>query len=269
MTTENIPAHIAERKGPRSAKDLAPEVLYYLNAGKTETRNLVEWLAVDQLALLKLVLNDINHSEWFETFAQALQQLKKPTANSMTRVIGETFGIQTEDKAVYGSLGKHTSDVVRCWACWAQSLHHDSTPNLLEAMKAYAADSHFGVREVVIFATKERLIEDLDKAIEILSGWTSSEDENVRRYAVEALRPVGVWTKKIEEFQKHPVKGLTLMEPLKKDPSKYVRDSVANWINDAAKSDPDWARALIADWTASSDDKHTAYIAKRGLRSLK
>ena len=265
----SLPTHIAERKGPRSSKDLAPEVLEYLNAGKTETRNLVEWLAVDQQALLRLVLDEINQSAWFEIFTQAINQLKKPTANSMTRAIGETFGIQTQDKAIYKQLSQHTSDVVRCWACWAQSLHHDDTVDLLEAMKVYAADGHFGVREVVIFATKERLIEDLDTAINILTGWTNSEDENVRRYAVEALRPVGVWTKKIPEFQKNPAKGIPLLEPLKSDPSKYVRDSVANWINDAAKSNPEWARALISDWTAESDDKYTAYIVKRGLRSLK
>jgi len=265
----SIPQHISERKGPRSSKDLDPEVLDFLNTGQTETRNLIEWLAVDQQVLLRLTLDQIDNYKWYPTFVEAITQIKKPSANSLTRVIGETLGIQTQDEGIYQKLIDHTSDVVRCWACWAQSLHHDDTAELLKAMKGYAADSHFGVREVVIFATKERLIDDLDTAINILSGWTASEDENVRRYAVEVLRPVGVWTKKIADFQDNPSRGLPLIEPLKEDSSKYVRDSVANWINDAAKSDPDWAQDLIADWTSKSDSKETAYIAKRGLRSLK
>lgn len=265
----SIPNHILERKGPRSSKDLNPEVLDFLNTGQTETRNLIEWLAVDQQALLRLTLDQVNNYQWYPTFVEAISQLKKPTANSLTRVIGETLGIQTDDPSIYQSLRSHTSDVVRCWACWAQSLHHDDTAALLEAMKVYAADSHFGVREVVIFATKERLIDDLDTAVRILSGWTSSDNENIRRYAAEVLRPVGVWTKKIPELQDNPSKGLKVIEPLKEDSSKYVRDSVANWINDAAKSDPEWAKSLIANWTSKSDNKATAYIAKRGLRSLK
>ncbi len=264
----SIPQHILERKGPRSSKELDPEALDFLNTGKTETRNLIEWLAVDQQVLLRLTLNQIDNYKWYSTFVEAIAQLKKPTANSLTRVIGETLGIQTEDQDIYQLLRKQ-SDVVRCWACWAQSLHHDDTADLLKAMKVYAADSHFGVREVVIFATKERLVDDLDTAIDVLSDWTKSEDENVRRYAVEVLRPVGVWTKKIAEFQDNPSKGLPLIEPLKEDPSKYVRDSVSNWINDAAKSNPDWAKTLVSDWTSKSDNKGTAYIAKRGLRSLK
>ena len=47
---------VRNRKGARSLKDLNPEVIEYLNKGLIETRNLMEWLATDQLALLKLVL---------------------------------------------------------------------------------------------------------------------------------------------------------------------------------------------------------------------
>ena len=58
-----IPQHILDRKGARSLKDLNPEVIEYLNQGLVETKNLMEWLATDQLQLLKLVLKEINKED--------------------------------------------------------------------------------------------------------------------------------------------------------------------------------------------------------------
>lgn len=263
-----IPEHILNRKGARSLKDINPEAIEYLNKGLVETKNLMEWLATDQLGLLKIVLNDIGKPAWFADVEVAVNTQKKPTANSNTKVIGETLGILTKNKEVYDHLKNHTSDLVRCWACWAESTHHDELTNLLKTMKSYAADSHFGVREVVIFASKERMIEDIDKAIKILSTWTKDKDENVRRFAVEALRPVGVWTKKIAAFQENPAKGLPILEPLQSDASKYVRDAVGNWLNDASKSQPDWVQAICANWRKDSPTKETTYIIKRGLRTI-
>lgn len=263
-----IPEHIANRKGARSLKDLNPEVIEYLNAGKIETKNLMEWLATDQLVLLKTILESVDNMDWYVSFEAAVNAQKKPTANSNTKVIGETFAQLTNSASIKANLSGHQSDIVRCWGCWAESLFHDSVDDLLGAMMPYAADLHFGVREVVIFASKERLITDLDKAIEILSGWISDKDENVRRYAVEALRPVGVWTKKIPEFQENPQKGLAILEPLKSDSSKYVRDSVGNWLNDASKSQPEWVKFVCGRWEKESTTKETAYIIKKGLRTI-
>ncbi|RNC85085.1 MAG: DNA alkylation repair protein [Winogradskyella sp.] len=263
-----IPEHIQNRKGARSLKDLNPEVIKYLNKGLIETKNLMEWLATDQLALLKLVLHNLGKRHWHTDFEVAVNAQKKPTANSNTKVIGETLGVLTSDMSIYKTLKTHTSDLVRCWACWAESTHHDSVTDLIKTMQPYAADTHFGVREVVIFASKERMIEDLDTAIDILSKWTSNEDENIRRFAIESLRPVGVWTKKIPAFQESPERGLPLLEPLKSDASKYVRDSVGNWLNDASKSRPDWVKSICSRWEKESKTKETDYIIKKGLRTI-
>ncbi|MEL7004124.1 MAG: DNA alkylation repair protein, partial [Bacteroidota bacterium] len=162
-----IPEHIKNRKGVRSLKDLDPEVLEYLNAGKIQTKNLIEWLATDQLILLKGLLDKLGKSNWYSSFEEAVRNQKKPTANSNTRVIGETFALFTDLTFIKKHLADHTSDVVRCWACWAESLKCDTTETLLNAMKPYAADKHFGLREVVIFASKERLVADLDNAVAI------------------------------------------------------------------------------------------------------
>lgn len=263
-----IPDHILNRKGARSTKDLNPEVIKYLNKGLIETKNLIEWLATDQLVLLKLVLSNLKKEKWYTDFEIAVNAQKKPTANSNTKVIGETFAILSSDIEVYKHLRQHTSDLVRCWACWAESIHHDTIDELLKVMKPYAADTHFGVREVVIFATKERFIKDLPTAIEKLTPWTIDDNENIRRYAVEALRPVGVWTKKISAFQENPKEALPILEPLKSDSSKYVRDSVGNWLNDASKSQPEWTKNICEKWLKESTTKETAYIVKKGLRTI-
>ncbi|WP_420572121.1 DNA alkylation repair protein [Kordia sp.] len=263
-----IPEHITNRKGPRSLKDLNPEVIEYLNKGLIETKNLMEWLATDQLELLKLVLEQLDKLAWFPDFEVAVNAQKKPTANSNTKVIGETLGILTSNTQIYDVLKNHTSDLVRCWACWAESTHHDTVSSLLNAMKVYAADTHFGVREVVIFATKERMMNDLDTSVELLSKWTMSTDENVRRFAVESMRPIGVWTKKIAAFQENPAKALSILTPLQSDTSKYVRDAVGNWLNDASKSQPNWVENLCKQWEKESSTKETAYIIKRGLRTI-
>ncbi|HMO25793.1 MAG TPA: DNA alkylation repair protein, partial [Tepidisphaeraceae bacterium] len=62
--------------------------------------------------------------------------------------------------------------------------------------------------------------------------------------------------------------GRPLLDPLMSDPHKYVQDSVSNWLNDAAKTSPDWVRQFCAAWTRRSPSAATARICKRAQRSL-
>lgn len=263
-----IPENILNRKGVRKVADIPSEVLQLLNTGQIATVNLTEWLAIDQRILLTHFLQAIGKEEWFGNMEAELNTQKKPSANSNAKTIGLAFGQLLNQEGLDQLLGGHPSDVVRCWHCWASSIQQDETSALLEAMKPFAADAHFGIREVVIFATKERLAGDLSTAIPILAQWTKSEDENLRRYAAEVLRPIGVWTKKITALQEDPALALAILTPLLADPSKYVQNAVANWLNDASKSQPEWVKALCEDWKRASDDKATAYIIKRALRTI-
>ncbi|MCH9628678.1 MAG: hypothetical protein S4CHLAM107_04590 [Chlamydiia bacterium] len=172
-----------------------------------------------------------------------------------------------ENQALH--LIDHSSDTVRGWVCYAIGKMNLPLKESLELMRPLADDPHFGVREWAWIALRAHLMEDLEKTLKLLTPFVQSESENLRRFAIEGTRPRGVWCAHFDALKKEPWKALELFEHLYKDPSKYVRLSLGNWLNDASKLHPDWVLSLCEKWQKQSSSPETAHICKRALRSMR
>lgn len=261
-----------KRKGARRIKDIPADVLEQLNRGEIETVNLVEWLAVDQKMLLENLLIESQRIAYLQPVLNQVDTLSKPTINSINQTIGETLfklAIAHNDKDFLATISGHTADLVRCWATY--TIGKDESLSIfdsLEQIKDFAADKHFGVREISWMAIRKKIIDNLKQSIMILAEWTESHDENIRRFATEATRPRGVWSVHIDALKENPRQALAILEPLRSDPAKYVQDSVANWLNDASKTQPHFVQELCDRWLNESDTKETQYIVKKALRTI-
>jgi len=254
---------IKNRKGAQKAVDIPSEVLLLLNAGRIETVNLTEWLAVDHSQLVKSVFPALGiDKNIIEELVCQIHQQKKPSTMNTIKLIGallyEKYANTDLYEPLFNQISTHLSDSVRCYACYLVALH---TEIPLE-------DKHFGVREIIWMALRPEMSEHLDFSIAFLSHWAESEDENIRRFSTEALRPRGVWCAHIEALKEKPEVYLPILDKLKSDKAKYVQDSVGNWLNDASKTRPDFVTALCERWERESPTKETKYIVKKALRTI-
>lgn len=269
-----ITSDILHRKGARKVSDIPHEVLQLLNKGEIPTVNLTEWLAIDHVKLIKYCFPNIGISkEHIVLLVKKIKALKKPTTMSITKLVGPSLYELYKDDVRYPSilekLSTYISDSIRCYAPYLISLNEKlSLREKLNHSKDLIADKHFGIREVVWMALRPEIDKNLTFAISILSEWTSSENENIRRFTTEATRPRGVWCKHIEVLKENPEIGLPILEPLKSDSSKYVQDSVGNWLNDASKTRPDFVIKLCNTWLKESDTTATQKIIKRAKRTI-
>lgn len=244
------------------------ERLSLLNSGQDASGNLAEGLAVDFAVLMAAAVPQVG--------ATALEKMRQTASWGISKrmVLAGELALDAVGRQGFKALAEHRSDTVRGWVCYAlaheYALKNNGEPltNLLDAVRTFADDAHFGVREWVWLAVRPHIAAQPLQAIGHLAGWATAPSERVRRFASESTRPRGVWCAHMNILKENPSLGLPVLEPLKADPSKYVQDSVGNWLNDAAKSQPHWVRALCDQWLAHSPCKATEYICKRALRSL-
>lgn len=257
MNTEN-------RIGYAKVADIPAEVLQALSTGEMSAATLTESLAIDQRVLAAVVFPELD-----EHAVRHIQSLAQLGILKRMKGLGEYLWQRYGERAWKRCLS-HRADVVRGWACFMVGARESlSVPERLEALRPLADDPHFGVREWAWMAVRPHLVAELDLSIQTLQRWAHEDSAYLRRFACEALRPRGVWCAHIAVLKKEPERMLPILQVLHRDDSVYVQDSVANYLNDAAKDQPQWVRSLCAEWqTRSPQDKAVQRVCKRALRSV-
>ena len=263
-----------KRKGSTTTSGVPKEVRNLLDLGLIETVNLAEWLVVDQESLARNLFQKENWGFLLKPLEQSFGLLKIKTAPKKMEVLGIVLAHGLPTKAQFENalrrLKGHRSDIVRSWACFMIGKRSElSLQESLKRIQPLAADGNMSVREAAWLAIRPRIITQLGESLRLLMGFSLHRDENIRRFASEITRPRGVWCNHIPALKDNPELGLPLLEPLRCDDSMYVRNSVGNWLNDASKTKPGWVQDLCKRWEKESPTKETAYIIRRGLRTLR
>jgi 3-methyladenine DNA glycosylase AlkC len=264
--------HLLGRRGAARIALIPPDVLDALNEGLVPTVNLNEFLALDLPRLARNVARDIGLDPAHERIADTLAMLGafKPVKRHehVARALYDLAGARADRDTIAHALATHASDVARSWASQWIAFSGMSLPAKLSSVRRFAADPHFGVREMAWMAVRDEVAGSVDEAIALLQPWARDADPAIRRFASEATRPRGVWCAQVEALKAQPWRGLPLLEPLKADTSRYVQNSVANWLNDASKTQPEWVHEVCERWGAQSRVPETAYILRRALRTV-
>lgn len=254
---------MTKRTGARTKDTVDSDVLRQLNDGVLQAATLSEALAVDFSCLLSNVCPGIGEV--------ATRQIKNAEAMGITkrmelaaRLLSQHLGGKAFDV-----LSRHPSDSVRGWAAF--NVAFDTCLSLegkLEKVRQLADDSHFGVREWSWLALRPAISEDISLSMALLLPWADDDSENIRRFSIESTRPRGVWSKHIQELKDAPQLGAPLLDKVMDDPSRYVQNSCANWLNDAAKHDSKWVFEFCEKWRRRNDSDAVTYVTRRALRNV-
>lgn len=261
------------RKGAVRFADISPRLRSSLSRGEQPTITAVEWMAIDMALLVRSTLPQVGLAEQAERIARVAAAAKDRGVMERTRTIVEALAAELPKgrarSEIMERLSSHPMDSVRNWACWLTQLERPLKPaQRLDATRRFAADPHMAVREFAWMTMRPHLAEDLPLSLKLLGKWATDNDANIRRCAIEVLRPRGVWCAHIAALKSNPAPAEPLLELVKADESLYVRKSAGNWLNDAAKSRPEWVRKIAKRWLRGDPHPHTRWIVKHGLRSL-
>jgi 3-methyladenine DNA glycosylase AlkC len=273
MVNIDILEEIRNRKGPKNLTSVNLTAIKLVNDARIETANLMEWIACDLSSIFKSFIQNelpnLNFADFEDTLEQQAEIKHLKSSKLLARRINDVLLSESDFQLFLEKARSHTSDIVREWAALAVGYRKTWSDDLAFLnIHTFADDSNFGVKELAWMAMRERVIANLEPCISILKPWSLHPSDNIRRFASELTRPNGVWCNHILALKKEPWQAIEILEPLYSDSSLYVRNSVANWLNDASKSHPNWAKEICEAWKKQSNSKETAYIIKRALRTI-
>lgn len=246
------------RRGARHPSLVPPSVLAALHEG-AESVNFMEQIALDQGELL---------ARHYPSLASRADIVRHPKLVTRMRLAADLL-LGTRGSDWPTEAANHISDTVRGWGAMAVGL----APNLpleerLEAVRLYADDHHFGVREWAWLGVRQHIVSEPERALKYLVSWTDDPSERIRRFASESTRPIGVWSPHLPLLKAEPWRGQPLLDALRHDGHSYVQDSVANWLNDASKSQPHWVSTTCRSWGTLQDPRVSPRLLRRAMRTI-
>ncbi|AFS69437.1 DNA alkylation repair protein [Exiguobacterium antarcticum] len=115
------------------------------------------------------------------------------------------------------------------------------------------------------FAVRRFLLDDQERFLEVARRWSQADDEHIRRLASEGTRPRLPWGQMIPSLIADPRPALPILDRLLQDEALYVRKSVANHLNDIAKTHPE---LVIKRLERLGTHPHTDWILRHASRTL-
>ena len=170
--------------------------------------------------------------------------------SSLPDPLGESDGMFKE--------GFHLMAVARFVEEYGLDHPDTSLPALVEITKRHTSE----------YAVRPYVRRHYEPTMALMRACALDPDPNVRRFAGEGIRPRLPWAGRLPEFVADPTPVLEVLEDLRGDPSKYVRTSVANNLNDIAREHPDTVLDLVERWTRESPTPETAWTVRHALRTL-
>lgn len=116
------------------------------------------------------------------------------------------------------------------------------------------------------FCVRPFIIKYPERMMQQMLLWSAHHHWGVRRLASEGCRPRLPWGMALTNLKQDPTPILPILERLKNDPSRFVRLSVANNLNDIVKDHPETVLDLAKRWKGQS--KEVDWILKHGCRTL-
>ena len=246
----------AARRGARQP-DLVPVDVLARLVGGAPSVNHIEEMALDMGKLLTTQFPALSGEASRLGAARFLDRMRAGAA-----VLFEHFGAAAPEVAHTSS-----SDTVRGWGAFATVLVTQEVGPRVELLLPFAADAHFAVREWAWLALRDLAVAHPLVVLRHLEPVAGLDDPLLRRFAVESLRPRGVWSRHIALFKEEPGHATALLDGVAPTISRYVQDSVANWVNDVSRDHPEWATSTVERWRQDHGPV-VERLARRALRSL-
>lgn len=246
----------APGRGARRIADVPGERVALLECGADSTRNHIEHMAIDQERLWSAAAPAARERGHELAGLRFIARLRHGG-----RMLVDALG-----DSAWTTVGSAEPDTVRAWRAFAVGAADLPLVDRLRAIRPFALDDHFAVREWAWLAVRDAVCADPRGAIGLLDCGLRSEPTRWRRFAAESTRPRGVWGRHIPEFKREPELGWRLLMQVICDDDPYVRTSAVNWLNDAERTAPGFASSICL---ALPPGPRRDVVLRRATRSVR